>query len=32
MEVVKKVLGSKNTKMVIKCTIAYFLGSLATYV
>ncbi|KAF8422669.1 Fusaric acid resistance protein-like-domain-containing protein [Tirmania nivea] len=29
---VKEVLGSKNTKMVTKCTIAYFLGSLATFV
>ncbi|RPB29573.1 hypothetical protein L211DRAFT_26154 [Terfezia boudieri ATCC MYA-4762] len=32
MEMVKEVLGSKNTKMITKCTIAYFLGSLATYV
>ena len=31
MKIVKEVLGSRNAKMITKCTIAYFLGSLATY-
>lgn len=30
VDVVRELLGSSNMKMITKCTIAYFLGSLAT--